>query len=259
MTLAGQIIPGEQPQLPYLVWLHGFLGSADDWQATRKAFTRWPQLYLDLPGHGASENVAIPGFAEFFVQLTHTLAERNITRYWLIGYSLGGRLAMYTACQQPAGLQGIIIEGGNPGLTDPQERLLRIESDQRWALRFAAEPLEQVLDAWYRQPVFASLSNAARQQLIKERAGNQPAALGSALGTLSLGLQPWLGDALAALPVPFHYLCGARDQKFQAIARALGSPFHLIEHAGHNAHRENPAAYCQCVIDILTHYSEEQP
>ncbi len=259
MMLAGQIIPGEQPQLPYLVWLHGFLGSAEDWQATRNAFTRWPQLYLDLPGHGASEALSTQGFDEFFTQLTFTLAELNITRYWLIGYSLGGRLAMYTACQRPAGLQGIIIEGGNPGLRDSQERLLRIESDQSWAMRFTAEPLEKVLDAWYRQPVFASLSDTARRQLIQVRAGNQPAALGSVLGNFSLGLQPWLGDALAVLPVPFHYLCGARDQKFQGIAHALGVPFHLIEHAGHNAHRENPVAYCQCVIDILTHYSEEQP
>jgi 2-succinyl-6-hydroxy-2,4-cyclohexadiene-1-carboxylate synthase len=259
MRLAGQIIPGEQPQRTYLVWLHGFLGSAYDWQATRNAFTRWPQLYLDLPGHGASQGITTQGFAEFFTQLIHTLAARNITRYWLIGYSLGGRLAMYTACQRPAGLEGIIVEGGNPGLADQTSRLQRIEADQRWALRFMSEPLDKVLDAWYRQPVFASLSDTVRAQLIQERAGNQPDALASVLGNLSLGRQPWLGDALAALPVPFHYLCGARDQKFQAIARALGAPSHLIEHAGHNAHRENPAAYCQCVIDILTHYSEEQP
>ncbi|GHK57377.1 hypothetical protein KPZU09_71130 [Klebsiella pneumoniae] len=49
----------------------------------------------------------------------------------------------------------------------------------------------------------------------------------------------------------FHYLCGERDAKFRAIAQTLAADLHLIHHAGHNAHRDNPAAVIACLAQIL--------
>jgi pimeloyl-ACP methyl ester carboxylesterase len=57
--------------------------------------------------------------------------------------------------------------------------------------------------------------------------------------------------ALQARDFPFHYLCGERDAKFRAIAQALAADLHLIHHAGHNAHRDNPAAVIACLAQIL--------
>lgn len=39
---------------PCLVWLHGLLGSGDDWLPVLPYFAGGPQVTLDLPGHGAS-------------------------------------------------------------------------------------------------------------------------------------------------------------------------------------------------------------
>ncbi|KJG04261.1 2-succinyl-6-hydroxy-2,4-cyclohexadiene-1-carboxylate synthase, partial [Raoultella planticola] len=50
---------------------------------------------------------------------------------------------------------------------------------------------------------------------------------------------------------PFHYLCGERDAKFRAIARDVAATTHIIHHAGHNAHRENPAAVVSCLAQFL--------
>ncbi|MCV5948673.1 2-succinyl-6-hydroxy-2,4-cyclohexadiene-1-carboxylate synthase, partial [Escherichia coli] len=50
---------------------------------------------------------------------------------------------------------------------------------------------------------------------------------------------------------PFHYLCGEHDAKFRAIAQTLAADLHLIHHAGHNAHRDNPAAVIACLAQIL--------
>ncbi|STW05654.1 2-succinyl-6-hydroxy-2, 4-cyclohexadiene-1-carboxylate synthase [Klebsiella grimontii] len=44
-----------------------------------------------------------------------TLNSYNILKYWLVGYSLGGRVAMYFACQPREGLCGLVVEGGHPG------------------------------------------------------------------------------------------------------------------------------------------------
>lgn len=258
MILHTHNLPGRDPSRPCLVWLHGFLGSSGDWRHDPALFADWPQLWVDLPGHGASVDCLCDGFAGLNALLTATLAHEGVVDYWMVGYSLGGRVAMYHACQHPVGLQGIIVEGGNPGLSTEHERQQRRRADEQWAARFADEPLRQVLADWYQQPVFAGLSDRTRAKLIDQRSRNNPAALSAMLRNLSLGAQPPLYQALAQLPTPFHYLCGERDSKFQAIARDLGAPYHLIPDAGHNAHRDNPAAFAACITSVLRQYTEEK-
>ncbi len=82
---------------------------------------------------------------------------------------------MFHACQHPAGLCGVVIEGGHPGLQDADARQARLASDRRWAARFRSEPLENVFADWYQQPVFASLTDAQREALITLRSQNNGA------------------------------------------------------------------------------------
>ncbi len=72
-----------------------------------------PRLYLDLPGHGGSADIAVQDFAGVNTLLQSTLNSYNIHKYWLIGYSLGGRVAMNFASQPRAGMRGLIVEGGH--------------------------------------------------------------------------------------------------------------------------------------------------
>ena len=70
---------------------------------------------------------------------------------------------MFHACQHPAGLDGVIVEGGHRACKTPM-RAARLTSDRRWASRLRSEPLEAVFADWYQQPVFASLlMNSARR------------------------------------------------------------------------------------------------
>ncbi|WP_426448256.1 2-succinyl-6-hydroxy-2,4-cyclohexadiene-1-carboxylate synthase [Siccibacter colletis] len=257
MTLHAVVKPGN-PALPWIVWLHGFLGSAADWQEIAPAFNH-PQLLVDLPGHGGSCGIPPANFSSTHRQLENTLLNYNILNYWLVGYSLGGRVAMSHACRQPRGLQGLIVEGSHPGLTTYRERQARRDSDARWVRRFTSEPLEYVLQDWYAQPVFASLSPARRQAFIDQRRDNHAPALATMLHATSLGRQPNLRPYLARLPVAFHFLHGAGDTRFQAIAQDIPAQRHAIPDAGHNAHRENPQAFCACLATILSHSIEDAP
>ncbi len=67
----------------------------------------------------------------------------------------------------------------------------------------------------------------------------------------SLAVQEDLRPALQTLSLPFWYLCGEHDRKFQAIAEERWRPCHIIRDAGHNAHRENPAGVVACLAQIL--------
>ncbi|WP_223254645.1 2-succinyl-6-hydroxy-2,4-cyclohexadiene-1-carboxylate synthase [Pectobacterium peruviense] len=242
------------PMQPWLVCLHGLLGSGEDWLPVLPFFRDWPVLLVDLPGHGASRAIATADFAEVSRQLTATLLAQGIERYWLLGYSLGGRVAMYHACEgHHDGMLGLLVEGGHPGLPTPEQRTERIQHDARWAQRFRQEPLPDVLLDWYQQAVFADIDSVQCKQLIARRGANHGASVAAMLEATSLGRQPFLAERLQYLSIPFVYLCGASDVKFQTLAAQYGLPLLSVAQAGHNAHQANPAAYAERVRTFLSH------
>ena len=243
---------GSQPQRPCLVWLHGFLGNHHEWEPVSRAFNEWPQLWLDLPGHSASTDLQAVDFATTDALIAATLAHYPIDKYWLIGYSLGGRLAMYHATHhRESGLCGLVVEGGHPGLDNETDREARLQHDARWAAKFRHDKLDQVLEDWYRQPVFSDLNERQRNALVALRSQNDAAALAATLEALSLSRQPDLQAALSQLQIPFHYLCGERDVKFRAVATRLGLTPEVISGVGHNAHRDAPAAFSARLLTLL--------
>lgn len=163
MILHAQAKHGK-PGLPWLVFLHGFSGDCHEWQEVGEVFANYSRLYVDLPGHGGSAAIRVDGFDDVTGLLRKTLVSYNILNFWLVGYSLGGRVAMMAACQGMPGLCGVIVEGGHPGLQNAEQRTERQRSDRQWAQRFRTEPLTAVFADWYQQPVFASLNDEQRRR-----------------------------------------------------------------------------------------------
>ncbi|WP_145495343.1 2-succinyl-6-hydroxy-2,4-cyclohexadiene-1-carboxylate synthase [Yersinia bercovieri] len=262
MTLACRKLTAHPPSTPqqhagpWLVWLHGLLGSGEDWLPVAELCGDTPSLLVDLPGHGKSAALTTSGFADISRQLVQTLQANGIGEYWLAGYSLGGRIAMYHACYgSHHGLQGLLVEGGNLGLESDELRRQRQQNDHQWAQRFRQEPLPQVLTDWYQQAVFADLDAQQREQLVLLRANNSGPAVAEMLEATSLGHQPWLLPALQRLRVPYTYLCGERDHKFQQLAEQHKLPLRTLARAGHNAHRANPGAFAAQVLSFLSQSS----
>ncbi|WP_199636216.1 2-succinyl-6-hydroxy-2,4-cyclohexadiene-1-carboxylate synthase [Serratia sp. PAMC26656] len=241
MMLATRILQRGEPDRPWLIWLHGLLGNNNEWRVIAAHCPEWPSLAIDLPGHGDSVAVACRGFDDISAQISATLQMHNIERYWLVGYSLGGRIAMYHACHgQTDGLLGVIVEGGNPGLDSEELRSHRRAQDAAWAERFRHQPIAEVLADWYQQPVFTELSAVHRDALIAARSDNSGPAVADMLQATSLGQQPYLVPQLQQLTVPLMVLCGENDPKFQRLARDAGLPLRTVPQAGHNAHLANP-------------------
>ncbi|WP_329911041.1 2-succinyl-6-hydroxy-2,4-cyclohexadiene-1-carboxylate synthase [Serratia quinivorans] len=252
MMLATKVLQQGEADRPWLIWLHGLLGNNNEWRVIASRCPEWPSLAIDLPGHGDSVAVVCTSFDDISAQISATLQMHGIERYWLVGYSLGGRIAMYHACHgEPRGLQGVIIEGGNPGLADATQRELRLAHDTAWAERFRREPLAQVLADWYQQPVFANLSAVHRDALIDARSDNAGAAVADMLEATSLGRQPCLAPQLQQLAVPLVVLCGADDHKFQQLTRDAGLPLRIVPQAGHNSHLANPQAFAAELRNFL--------
>lgn len=246
---------------PTLVLLHGLLGDANDWQPVQAALAGLPSLALDLPGHGSNQAVLVAGFEQAHRWLCDELAARDIGRYQLVGYSLGGRLALYHASQSPVGLQALLLENCHPGLP-PAERPARLAHDEGWARRFEQEPLVAVLADWYRQGVFADLGEDARARQIARRLGNDGKAVAAMLRATSLGQQPDLGPWLAQGALPVTYVSGKRDHKFHQLACLLASQHRKINHleldGGHNLHAHQPETFARLLTEWANQQQEEK-
>ncbi len=231
--------------MPDLVLLHGFLGSAADWQPLIEALPGVRCHALTLPGHGRTAAPPLRRLADFPAWLQAELAQRQLQRYHLLGYSLGGRLALLHASHSPPGLLSLTLESSHPGLGSPVERRARARQDALWVRRLRQEPLPRVLADWYRQPVFAELDEAQRASLVALRSRNQPRLLARMLAATSLARQPDLRPWLATTSLPLAYVSGQRDHKFAAIACQLVATCPTLSHlslmnAGHNVHRAAP-------------------
>ncbi|WP_330541889.1 2-succinyl-6-hydroxy-2,4-cyclohexadiene-1-carboxylate synthase [Aeromonas hydrophila] len=246
---------------PTLVLLHGLLGDANDWQPVQTALAGLPSLALDLPGHGSNRAVRVAGFEQTHRWLCDELAARGIGRYQLVGYSLGGRLALYHASQSPVGLQALLLENCHPGLP-PAERPARLAHDEGWARRFEQEPLAAVLADWYRQGVFADLGEDARARQIARRLGNDGKAVAAMLRATSLGQQPDLGDWLAQGTLPVTWVSGKRDHKFHQLACLMASQHRKINHleldGGHNLHAHQPETFARLLTEWANQQQEEK-
>ncbi|CAM3626005.1 2-succinyl-6-hydroxy-2,4-cyclohexadiene-1-carboxylate synthase [Parendozoicomonas haliclonae] len=251
---------------PLLVLLHGFLGSGRDWDAVLPLLTSsFHCLTVDLPGHGQSPMVIPDDLNGVAHAVQQTLLEHGHHCCAVLGYSLGGRVALALAKQVPQLVTQLFLEGSHPGLVQASEKAARWQNDQGWAQRFEQEPLSQVLDDWYRQLVFSSLQEQERCRLVAERSqqslsddslfSSEGMALAAMLRSCSLARQPDFRPVFtqqAEQNRPVVYLVGEHDQKFRLLAEQLSADglvrTGLVPAAGHNAHRDNPSGFAQALL-----------
>ncbi|MGY5451564.1 2-succinyl-6-hydroxy-2,4-cyclohexadiene-1-carboxylate synthase [Agarivorans sp. MS3-6] len=254
-----------QHQRPCLVLLHGFLGSGSDWRAVIAALSQhYYCVTIDIPGHGMSAQQRLKpraAFKDFSHQLSACLKRLKVTHYSLLGYSLGGRLALHHALLAPKGLQQLIIESAHTGLSDDQERKQRLDHDKKWAERWLTEPLEKLLDDWYQQGIFANLSSEQRQQLITKRSQQDRQGIAATQVACSVGLQADLAQQLGRLKMPLDFIGGSLDNKYQGLAKQLSQNtpslrWHSINNAGHNCHFEQPTLFLQQLSQCLKNHRE---
>src|SRR5437764_5409986 len=146
---------------PTLVMLHGFTGSAAGWGShldTLAAYG-WRVIALDLPGHGRSD---APGDPQRYAiehcqqDILAALQSSGVSQgeAVLLGYSMGGRIALYTAFS--GFFRALILESASPGLATPSEREERQRNDEALAELIERDGIAAFVEQWERLPLFAS-------------------------------------------------------------------------------------------------------
>jgi 2-succinyl-6-hydroxy-2,4-cyclohexadiene-1-carboxylate synthase len=250
------------PATPPLLLLHGFTGSARSWEAHVPTLAaHYRLLRPDLPGHGATPAItpadcSMETTARQLVHIIETVLTPPVT---LLGYSMGGRLALYTALEYPGLVHSLILESASPGIADDSERQPRRAADDALAQRILDHGMAVFVDEWERLPLFASyarLPEATRAALRQARLANDPAGLANSLRGMGTGAQPSLWGRLPALACSVLLMTGADDGKFTAIARQMTPALPRAEHVvipacGHTPHLEQPAAFVDAVQNFM--------
>lgn len=210
------------------VCIHGFLGNPSDWM--RLGLEKRVKLEVSYPNLLADPDSIVP-YREWAEAFNSRISQPTI----LVGYSLGGRLAMHAALHSPHLYQGLVIISSHYGLTDENEKSARLEHDQKWANRFRKENWEQVIKAWNSQPVFQNDTHTFsrnEQDFSRE-------SLARALDIWSLGRQENLKKRVEELSVPAMFVAGEYDKRYVTLTRSLdlSSPHSNIWIATESGHR----------------------
>lgn len=173
----------------------------------------------------------------------------------VVGYSLGGRIALSLIQLAPERFCSAAIISAHPGLLDPALREQRRLADQVWIRLLRDQGIEAFVAAWEHQPLFKTQARLAPEILARQRArrlSQRPEGLAAVLERLGLGEMPSTWETLAQYQGRLDWIIGSEDRRFQAIAHEVlahrpATWLHVLEHVGHNPLLEAPERLRACL------------
>lgn len=199
-----------------LVFLHGFLGSNQDWNPVIQLlgntyFCHSVDLYALYPQSTSNSRLIKNNFEEFVEIIISHLKSLGIFSFHLIGYSMGGRLAM--AISEQIKPLSITIISSHFGLKNKDEKKKRHEINIHWVKQIQQLSFLEFLHKWYSQPIF---SQSDKKNLIENRLKQEPhkKILTKMLLELSLGKQPYYLDKI---PPNALFIYGEKDTKYKML------------------------------------------
>ena len=280
------------PELPPVVLLHGFMQSSTSWDSIARSLTnRFCVYVLDFIGHGLTEKSKKPArytyedmaaSVDYFLRKVVCAQEkrgrekrvhtrRDLTnhsqtkhtqtkRAHVIGYSMGGRIALRLLQTSSDVLASVVLESCNLGCATEIERTEAAQRNQGWVDRIQHDGMEAFVNYWETLPMFATQKGLGWDKLLHvSRAANDPTSMVLCLqgsGKQAMPLTEVTLEAVRAqrqMGLPMLYIYGDKDAKSAAVAATLEAEGVLVSviPAGHNVHLEAPMLYLKEVVHFL--------
>lgn len=250
----------ENTEQPVFVFLHGFLGSKQDFAKIYTDFHQ-PFLAIDLLGFAEnrhqnidesrfSQNAQVDDLEKIFQKL-------KLSKINLVGYSMGGRLAIAYALKYSRRISHLFLESTTAGIQMSEQRSLRIKHDNQLADQVIAKGMDQFVFDWENLPLFQTQKDAADNDfsfMHQQRIKQTPENVAKSLREMGTGKQPNWWPRIAELAnTPTTIIVGSEDSKFIEIGSRMHdlikhSTFVKVETAGHNVHFEKPNKYREILL-----------
>ncbi|MEI5908769.1 2-succinyl-6-hydroxy-2,4-cyclohexadiene-1-carboxylate synthase [Bacillus spongiae] len=248
-----------------IVFLHGFTGDHSTWGEIIPFLSNSFQcITIDLLGHGQTTTLSQPDdytMEKSASDIVLILKKLNIDKAHLIGYSMGGRLALGFTILHPSLVKTLILESASPGLKLVKEREKRREADAALARRIKQEGVAAFVDYWENIPLFRTqkrLPTHMQERIRKQRLKNSEKGLINSLLGMGTGQQPSYWEKLHEVQCGVLLLTGSLDEKFNCIALEMEKilpnvQYIQVENAGHAIHVEQSKKFGTIVKEFLLH------
>lgn len=226
-----------------MIWaLHGAVGRAADWRAFAAGL---PSEFggvrrLDLWRFLDCCPMSLEAFGNALSEEIVRIDPEPV----LLGYSMGGRLALHALLDKPSVWKAAIIVSAHPGLTSEAERSVRREQDAEWSSMALKSDWPDFLTQWNAQSVLGDAGDLPDRGELKSRR----ASIARSFVDWSLGAQEDLAPRLGEISCPVLWVTGDHDHKFSAVARSVLSQLQQGEHqvvpnCGHRVPWEQPEEF----------------
>lgn len=231
-----------------LVFVHGFMGHPSDWDEVRAMLDDFE-----------SESIELKPAANWH-QSRQQLAEEVPSEAIVVGYSMGARLALGLAIEEPEKCRGLVFVSGNPGLRSDADRTERWQHDQNVARNLQSaietEDVESFLEDWYQQGVFSSVAKTIREAEIKRKLNRSQTDWPQMLLANSVARQPDYWERLGELAIPALVVAGENDEKYRRFAVEIGKSVRgiksvIVPDCGHIVHREQPVFLSTVIREFI--------
>jgi 2-succinyl-6-hydroxy-2,4-cyclohexadiene-1-carboxylate synthase len=171
----------------------------------------------------------------------------------LVGYSMGGRIALHAALREPDRIAALALIGVSAGVEDREERR---RSDEALAAWMEQHTIEEVVERWEAQPVFASQSQALRERQRPGRLSHDPQLLAMLLRSAGQGAVEPVWDRLHELDCPVLLVAGQLDRRYAEAAHRMAERIpdarvRIVPGAGHAPQLEQPELVAQLLDEHL--------
>lgn len=248
------VFKGTGPQK--MICFHGFAENLSTWESIH--FQDYQMVLVDLIGHGKSDQPYSiqPYRLPVMIRHIHLLIQQiGLPKYAMMGYSMGGRIALAYALTYSQEVDLLILESASYGECGFVNRIRRRRKDQQLARSIRENGVEWFKRYWSGLDIFASqkkLPEDVRYKIGERRLSNAPHALANTLLGSGQGRFPCLKKKIGQLTMPVLYINGEYDTKYQQMGREFKqlNPriFQtIIPGVGHNTHTEDPQAFSEAV------------
>ncbi|ADZ92333.1 alpha/beta fold hydrolase [Marinomonas mediterranea] len=242
---------------PDLIVLHGLFGNADNWHSIAQSWSEFYTVHcLDLPNHGKSSPMEALSYPKMADSIVSWMTESDIDECYLLGHSMGGKVAMQLASNYPDKFKKLIVVDIAPVDYQPShleifQGLAEIDS-QRPASRKAADDILAKFES----------SVGVRQFLLKNLKKEESGfSIALARKNIEEGYSTILVKPRLSAPYnkPTLFIKGANSDYIQqkhtqeTVAFFPEASVKVIPDTGHWLHAEKPVPFTNLVKRFLQH------
>ncbi len=239
-----------------LVLLHGLFGSGDNWLGVAPRLAEKFQVLIpDLRNHGQSPHRAEMDYPLMAADVEEFLTEQNVEKVFIVGHSMGGKVAMQFALNFPARVQKLVVVDMAPRAYAPAHEEILAALLALDLARFQSRPqIEEALvsgipSLGLRRFLLKNLGRDDRGHFVWKMNVRGVAENYSRLGEVLSPRRPFAKPALFIRGGKSDYVNAGDEVEIRKLFPA--AQIRAIPSANHWVHADAPQEFVRLVLDFL--------